>query len=224
MLSRSVVSDSLWPPWTVACQAPLSIEVFQARILEQVAISYSRGFSYPGIEPASLASPALAGGFFTTCTTKQYPLVYMLVQFQYYTVLILVALSSVLKWGNVIHTALFFFNIFKLSCVLMISYDFSDQLVNFCQKRLAGIWQELFWIYRAIWRILPFLPPWAFSIAVSPANFPVSARHLGQQVLWWPKKPLFVHYVNFILVLGCTVHLQKPLTTCGYWALEMLLV
>ena len=37
--------------------------IFQARILEQVAISYSRGSFQPGIEPASLASPALAGRF-----------------------------------------------------------------------------------------------------------------------------------------------------------------
>ena len=29
-------------PWTVACQAPLSMEFFQARILEWAAISYSR--------------------------------------------------------------------------------------------------------------------------------------------------------------------------------------
>ena len=38
--------------------------VFQTRIL--VAISFSRWSSHPGIEPMSLASPALAGGFFTT--------------------------------------------------------------------------------------------------------------------------------------------------------------
>ena len=42
-------------PWTVACQAPLSM----ARILEGVAISYFRGSSRPRIEAASLASPAL---------------------------------------------------------------------------------------------------------------------------------------------------------------------
>ena len=30
-------------PWTVAYQAPLTMEFFQARILEWVAISYSRG-------------------------------------------------------------------------------------------------------------------------------------------------------------------------------------
>ena len=43
----SVVSDSLRPHGLyVACQAPLSIEFFQARILEQVAISFSRGSSW----------------------------------------------------------------------------------------------------------------------------------------------------------------------------------
>ena len=40
--------------------------ISQARILEWVAISSSRGFSNPGIKPSSLAYPALAGGFFTT--------------------------------------------------------------------------------------------------------------------------------------------------------------
>ena len=59
-------------PWTVAHQAPLSMGFFQGRILEQVAISSSRGSSQPGdlpspeIQPKSLASPALAGRFFTT--------------------------------------------------------------------------------------------------------------------------------------------------------------
>ena len=37
--------------------------IFQARIMEWVAISSSRGSSDPGIEPGS---PALGGGFFTT--------------------------------------------------------------------------------------------------------------------------------------------------------------
>ena len=36
--------------------------IFQARIMEWVAISYD--LPYPGTEPASLESPALAGGFF----------------------------------------------------------------------------------------------------------------------------------------------------------------
>ena len=42
---------------------------FQARILEWVAISSFRRSSHPGTEPASLRSPALAGGFFTTSAT-----------------------------------------------------------------------------------------------------------------------------------------------------------
>ena len=40
--------------------------IFQARTLEWVAISYFRDLLDPGIEPASLVSPALAGGFFIT--------------------------------------------------------------------------------------------------------------------------------------------------------------
>ena len=35
-VSRSVVSDSSAAPWTIACQAPLSRGILQARILEWV--------------------------------------------------------------------------------------------------------------------------------------------------------------------------------------------
>ena len=41
--------------------------VFQARILEWVAMPSSRGSSCPGDRTTLLTSPALAGGFFTTC-------------------------------------------------------------------------------------------------------------------------------------------------------------
>ena len=44
VLSHSVVSDSV-TPWTVAHQAPLSMGILQARVLEWVAIPYSRGSS-----------------------------------------------------------------------------------------------------------------------------------------------------------------------------------
>ena len=61
-------------PWrTIAQQAPLSMEFFQARILGWVTISYSRGSSRPGIEPVSLSSPALAGGFLTIRATWEAP-------------------------------------------------------------------------------------------------------------------------------------------------------
>ena len=43
--------------------------IFQARILEWLAISFSRDLPNPGIELVSLESPALAGGFFTTGAT-----------------------------------------------------------------------------------------------------------------------------------------------------------
>ena len=43
--------------------------ILQARILEWVAISSTRGSSCLGITPRSLMSPALAGGFFTISTT-----------------------------------------------------------------------------------------------------------------------------------------------------------
>ena len=43
--------------------------ILQARILEWVAISFSRGFSQPRDGTLSLKSPALASGFFTTRAT-----------------------------------------------------------------------------------------------------------------------------------------------------------
>ena len=43
--------------------------ILHARILEWVAIPFSRDLPNPGIEPTSLLSPALAGRFFTTSTT-----------------------------------------------------------------------------------------------------------------------------------------------------------
>ena len=46
-------------PWTVVCQASLSIGIFQARILEWVAISSSRALPNQGIERTSPATLAL---------------------------------------------------------------------------------------------------------------------------------------------------------------------
>ena len=47
--------------------------ILQAKKLEWVAMPSSRESSDPGIEPASLKSPALAGRFFTTSTTWEAP-------------------------------------------------------------------------------------------------------------------------------------------------------
>ena len=46
--------------------------IFQARILECVAISYSRGSSWPRDQNHARASPALACRFFTTSTTCKF--------------------------------------------------------------------------------------------------------------------------------------------------------
>ena len=44
VLSSSVLFNSV-TPWSIACQAPLSMGILQARILEWVAMSSSRGSS-----------------------------------------------------------------------------------------------------------------------------------------------------------------------------------
>ena len=56
---------------TAACQAPLSMEILSARILKWVSMPSLRYLPDPGILPMSLMSPALAGGFFTTSTTRE---------------------------------------------------------------------------------------------------------------------------------------------------------
>ena len=63
---RSVMSDFCSP---LDCSPPSSSVhgIFQAKILDWVAIYFFPGhLPNPGIEPTSLTSPALAGGFFTT--------------------------------------------------------------------------------------------------------------------------------------------------------------
>ena len=50
--------------WTVARQAPLSKGIHKARMLEWITMSSSMHLPKPGIEPTSVTSPALAGGFF----------------------------------------------------------------------------------------------------------------------------------------------------------------
>ena len=66
---------TLWPPWTVAHQALLSARgIPPARILEWVAISFSRDLPAPGLETVS---PALAGEFFTTAPPGKPQLSYL---------------------------------------------------------------------------------------------------------------------------------------------------
>ena len=53
-------------PWTVAHQAPLSKEFSRQNCWSRLPFPTLGDFPNPGIKPLSLASPALAGGFFTT--------------------------------------------------------------------------------------------------------------------------------------------------------------
>ena len=61
---------TLYDPWTVACQAPLSMGILQARILEWVAMSSFRGSSQP--RDRTQVS-RIAGRFFTSWVTREAP-------------------------------------------------------------------------------------------------------------------------------------------------------
>ena len=53
-------------PWTVAHQAPLSTEFSRQEYWSGLPFPTPEDLPKPGIKPVSLASPALAGRFFTT--------------------------------------------------------------------------------------------------------------------------------------------------------------
>ena len=55
--------------WTVACQAPLSMGFSRQQYQSGLLCPLPGDLPDPGIEPTSLMSPALAGGFFTTRDT-----------------------------------------------------------------------------------------------------------------------------------------------------------
>ena len=57
------MSDSFATPWTVACQVPLFMRFPRQEHWSGFPFPPPGDLSDPGIEPAS---PALAGGFFTT--------------------------------------------------------------------------------------------------------------------------------------------------------------
>ena len=65
-LSPSVVSDSFATLWTVAHQAPLSMEFARQEYWSGLPFPTPGALPHPGIEPTSPVFPALAGGFFTT--------------------------------------------------------------------------------------------------------------------------------------------------------------
>ena len=65
-LIASVLSPTLYDPLTVAHQAPLSVGLSRQEYWSGLPFPIPGDLPDPGVEPASLASPALAGRFFTT--------------------------------------------------------------------------------------------------------------------------------------------------------------
>ena len=63
---------------TVACQAPLTMRGFQVRIWSEWPYPPPGNLPEPGIDPISLVSLALAGGFFTISITWEAPKLYVL--------------------------------------------------------------------------------------------------------------------------------------------------
>ena len=67
VLSHSVMSNSA-TLWTLTCQAPLSMGILQARILDWVAMSPSRG----SCQPRDWTQVSrIAGGFFTIWASRE---------------------------------------------------------------------------------------------------------------------------------------------------------
>ena len=60
-------------PWAVASQAPLSMGFSRQEYWGGLSCPPTGDIPDPGIEPASLASPALAGRFFTTAPPGKLP-------------------------------------------------------------------------------------------------------------------------------------------------------
>ena len=69
MLSRFSHVRLFVIPWTVALQAPLSMGFSRQEYWNGLPFPSPRALSDPGIEPMSLMSLGLAGGFFTTSAT-----------------------------------------------------------------------------------------------------------------------------------------------------------
>ena len=73
MLSRFNRFQLFATPWTVAQQAPLSMGFSRQEYWRGLLCHPPGDLPDPGIELESLASPALAGGFFTTSATREAP-------------------------------------------------------------------------------------------------------------------------------------------------------
>ena len=68
-------------PWTVACQAPLSMGFSRQEYWSRLPIPTPGDLPNPGIKPVSLASPALVDWFFTIAAPEKPEAKSELVQF-----------------------------------------------------------------------------------------------------------------------------------------------
>ena len=64
---------TLCSPWSVARQAPLSMDFSRQEYWSGLPIPPSGDLPNPGTEPAPSVSPLLAGGFFTTELPRRPP-------------------------------------------------------------------------------------------------------------------------------------------------------
>ena len=71
--SVTQLCPTLATPWTRALQAPLSMGVSRQECWSGWPCPSPGGLPDPGIKLASLTSPALTGGFFTTSATWEAP-------------------------------------------------------------------------------------------------------------------------------------------------------
>ena len=100
VLSRSVMSDSL-RPWTIAHQVPLSMALSTQEYWHGLPFLSPGDLPDPGIEPASLVSPALAGRFLTTSATWQALHYQSLIPYSHQALIkLLEALFSFLIWHS----------------------------------------------------------------------------------------------------------------------------
>ena len=73
MLSRFSHVQLFATLWTVACQAPLSMGFFRQEHWSELPFPPPGDLPDPGVQPTSLMSPALAGGFFASSATWEGP-------------------------------------------------------------------------------------------------------------------------------------------------------
>ena len=78
MLNRFSCVELFMTLWTVACQDPLSMGFSRQEYWSGLPRPPPEDLPHSGIEPASLRTPALAGGFFTTSATWEAPGIHML--------------------------------------------------------------------------------------------------------------------------------------------------